>query len=153
MSIWWGLLISNLPVRVVGWSIKEQETKFEKKRLKLWVYILCHPALLFCENWRNRATLLPQLKAGVNLKFAQKLSFLFSSEFAALGIQLRCGKIIFYLFSLFLPFWAISKFPLWLMVWLPWQREEHFLIFQLFMMCYSGNQAPKRAGFNERYFM
>ena len=26
------------------------------------------------------------LKAGVNLKFAQKLSFLFSSEFAALGI-------------------------------------------------------------------
>ena len=93
------------------------------------------------------------IKAGVNLKFAQKLSFLFSSEFAALGIQLRYGKIIFYLFSLFLPFWAISKFPLWLMVWLPWQREEHFLIFQLFMMCYSGNQAPKRAGFNERYFM
>ena len=43
-------------------------------------------------------------RAGVNLKFAQKLSFLFSSEFAALGIQLRCGKIIFYLFSLFLPF-------------------------------------------------
>ena len=94
-----------------------------------------------------------RIKAGVNLKFAQKLSFLFSSEFAALGIQLRYGKIIFYLFSLFLPFWAISKFPLWLMVWLPWQREEHFLIFQLFMMCYSGNQAPKRAGFNERYFM
>ena len=43
-------------------------------------------------------------RAGVNLKFAQKLSFLFSSEFAALGIQLRYGKIIFYLFSLFLPF-------------------------------------------------
>ena len=28
------------------------------------------------------------------------------------------------------------------MAWLPWQREEHFLIFQLFMTCYSGNQAP-----------
>ena len=45
-----------------------------------------------------------QLKAGVNLKFAQKLSFLFSSEFAALGIKLCYGKIIFHLFSLFLPF-------------------------------------------------
>ena len=101
----------------------------------------------------NKFLILQTVKAGVNLKFAQKLSFLFSSEFAALGIQLRYGKIIFYLFSLFLSFWAISKFPLWLMVWLPWQREEHFLIFQLFMMCYSGNQAPKRAGFNERYFM
>ena len=44
------------------------------------------------------------LKAGVNLKFAQKLSFLFSSEFAALGIKLCYGKIIFHLFSLFLPF-------------------------------------------------
>ena len=65
-------------------------------------------------------------KAGVNLKFAQKLSFLFSSEFSALGIQLRYGKTISYLFSLFLPFWAISKFPLYLMAWLPWQREEHF---------------------------
>lgn len=75
------------------------------------------------------------LKAGVNLKFAQKLSFLFSSEFAALGIQLRYGKIIFYLFSLFLPFWAISKFPLWLMVWLPWQREEHFFGFFSCLWC------------------
>ena len=28
------------------------------------------------------------------------------------------------------------------MAWLPWQREEHFLIFQLFMTCFSGNQAP-----------
>ena len=82
------------------------------------------------------------VKAGVNLKFAQKLSFLFSSEFAALGIKLCYGKIIFHLFSIFLPFWAILKFPLWLIAWLPWQREEHFLIFQLFMTCYSGNQAP-----------
>lgn len=82
------------------------------------------------------------VKAGVNLKFAPKLSFLFSSEFAALGIKLCYGKIIFHLFSLFLPFWAILKFPLWLMAWLPWQREEHFLIFQLFITCFSGNQAP-----------
>ena len=39
-----------------------EESTLTVFRLKLWVYILCHPALLFCENWRNRATLLPQLK-------------------------------------------------------------------------------------------
>ena len=39
--------------------------------------------------------------SGVNLKFAQKLSFLFSSEFAALGIHLRYGKIISIYFHYF----------------------------------------------------
>ena len=136
ISMLWNL---SLELAIVSGSLQNPK---RLRRLPVVVLRLWEGSSLIC-----------QLKAGVNLKFAQKLSFLFSSEFAALGIQLRYGKIIFYLFSLFLPFWAISKFPLWLMVWLPWQREEHFLIFQLFMMCYSGNQAPKRAGFNERYFM
>ena len=46
------------------------------------------------------------IKAGVNLKFAQKLSFLFFLEFLpnSFGILIYYGKINFNLFSSFLPF-------------------------------------------------